>query len=411
MTHSVASAIPGADVKSAISPQTMQDLASGFDTGRLRHDDHEDVRAQLALEGKRRVDGLVFEKLFQRRLLAVSSERQDLVVTTGWHIGYDDDGIAAYWFRLQKDEADWNACDEAVAGRVLADGKSAGLPAPEVVQVRFDMQRNGFLGRMYGSGKSSAYNALSKILDTLPRKKAGGQPRSMDAPAGLCAPAVTKLAAMDVEDMAWLSVQRRFFNCVLGAALGADPADIYAFVLNSRAELRQVEFKPKYPSRTYALTIDRYPHVGTVDLMTKLGITPLLVLLVAPFWTKEGEPVLWLNTVSTHNRWRWLAAVLGGPGTYACEDSEGGAQGEPAPDGHTVTQTSDRDSGHRGLVRRQWAVSWERLRLLHEGLRLGQKGGATLAAILDYGHTDGLPVISGDDLASLKLPVTYRYST
>lgn len=98
--------------KTNLKGETIKDLCTAFSEGTLRYQEPADVLHQLSAEGTKRLESFAFELILRLRLNRMTAASPDLTVSFGWHIGYNQSGEPAYWFRLMDDNDDWNTCDD-----------------------------------------------------------------------------------------------------------------------------------------------------------------------------------------------------------------------------------------------------------------------------------------------------------
>jgi len=368
----------------------MKAVCSRLADGSLRHSEIGHIFEQLAVEGRRRVDAFVFELLFRNRMRIVVQQHAGLTLSFGWHIGYDEAGNCAYWFRLADEQDEWNACDEALLVRLLMQAQRSNF-ATHVFRVAFRPDVNGFVSSEHVSGAWRPEQELARALADLRAPRRWRSPRSMDNTDIEMAYAAFEWTGKYRQFLSWLpalSIQRRLMNCVLSPALGRDPTDIDMIALSPAGQLRCVEFKRKYPAAgSKSFGLDLHPHVNTVHAMSSMSIDPLHILLVAPRWRKEESPLSWLDDRTLDTNWTWLAANLGGEDAFS---------GSPL-------ETHGWDSGQRNAIRQQSSISWSRIRRLQEGLKLDDEGCRKMVEFLTAGDLPAVPPATFQYLSARRL--------
>lgn len=348
----------------AFTGNLLKLACDGFDSGRLSHDSFESLSEQLHAEGRRRVDSLVFEHGFEKRLVKVC-HAYDLSVSLGWYLSHDRVKGVRYWIKLGRSFADWNDADIAMAERLAARS-----PGDEVILAIFDGARNIFLGILrMESGWSNCEDMRSLI-----KKETGRDPREirrMDAATPeQIAPAVAYIARFGRHSRRAISIRRRFVNGVLSPCFHADPTDLDALVLAEDGNLSCVEFKRKYPARgdEKYFGLDEIPHVATMRIMTSLDIRTLHILLVAPLWSDKESPIDWLYQLDLADKWTWVVGWID----------------EAALVKDVELTTRGGKSGHRFGSRFQRAIDWRRLYELNHGLQLSDVASNSLAMMLSW---------------------------
>jgi hypothetical protein len=181
----------------------------GFDSGRLSHDRFDSLNEQLHAEGRRRVDSLVFEHGFEKRLAQVC-DAHGLSVSLGWFICHDRAKGLRYWIKLGRSFADWNEVDIAMAERLATQS-----PGDKVMLAIFDGALNVFLGCFRMESGWSNWEDMRSLI----KKDTGRDPREirrMDAgTTEQIAPALAYIARFGRHSRRTISVRRRFVNGVL----------------------------------------------------------------------------------------------------------------------------------------------------------------------------------------------------
>lgn len=151
--------------------------------------------------------------------------------------------------------------------------------------------------------------------------------------------------------------------------------------------MQQSQFKRKYPAPgKNCFGLDKYPHFQSIRTLEALDISFLHVILVAPIWKKKESAVAWLEDTSLEGRWTWLALNLDGEAF-----------------GNEELHTSRGDSGQRSFERDQVSIKWERVRLLHEGLKLGDSGERKIVDFVLHGELRDAPTMNYADLVARQV--------
>lgn len=350
----------------------MQKICAELATGLLDPSTEGGLRQQLSVEGRKRIDAFVFELAFKLRLTRICAGTPDIVLSFGWHIGYNRYGDPAYWFRLIDVSENWNACDDALAAR-LAELRVGRMRRPvSVIRVIRQPGKHALLGALRAGASWEAWAPIEVLIDRLPLKGKSRDPKPMTGVApDAVAPALGRILRTRAfrDELPGLSAQRILMNCVLGPMLGRDGTDLDVMILTPEGKLRYLEFKRKFPavgSRCFG--IDVWPHYNTMLTMADMDVSCLHVILVSPIWLKGVSSVAWLDDSRLDTHWTWVVANLDGE-AYA--DAQ--------------LHTSGDDSGHRKANRDQKSIKWERTRLLHEGLKLDGPAAGRLTEFLISG--------------------------
>jgi hypothetical protein len=363
----------------------------------LSHQNAEHVIEQLGAEGKRRIDAFVFEILFKFRLKTVAKDVNGLTVSFGWHLGYNKYRDPVFWFRLMDHDQDWNACDDAMLARIAAFQVGPYKRETFAFRVRHETVRNEFVASRRVGPAWGNWESLESVIATLPRRNDARAVRAMKNvdPASASAAFEWLRKPRLRAELASLSIQRRFMNCILGPGLGKDGTDLDAVVLTPSGEVRCLEFKRKYPAMgaNKYFGLDDRPHVATIATMGQMDISTVHIILVGPIWDKRGSPIEWLNDTRLDPYWTWLAANLD-------DDSF-----EPA-----LLNTAGSDSGHRAGERTQSSIKWEKIRLLNEGLTLGEAGRTRLVELLVDGKVQDAVEVDYVSLFGRRAPISPRIS-
>lgn len=348
-----------------------------FNSGSRSHDSLDDLNMQLLAEGKRRVEGLIFEHGIETRLRE-TCVNHGLILSFGWQIGYDRGSGWRLWFRHVEAADEWTSADAELALRLKQYE-----PNDRIYRVIFDQASNRFLGSQFCDGVWDSWSELSGQIS----RAVGRRPRSVRAmneghPDEL-QPTLDYIASqLGAISRRRISISRRLINSVISPCLHADPSDIDALVLSPDGHLSCVEFKRKYPGReSMHFGIDEVPHVATMRLFAAMGVRTLHVILVAPRWEKDESAVSWLVSETMRDRWTWIAGWLD----------------ENAIVSLVKMQTSGDDSGNRAFDRSQLGIDWGRLWELNLGLKLSEVAKQNLAQLLHW-QDPVLPSISFDTL-------------
>jgi hypothetical protein len=357
---------------------------------KISHNSIDDIiDNQLSAEGIKRVESFIFEISLKYHLQKTES-KPDLHLSFGWSIGFNKQKTAAYWFRFQENENDWNEADQALTLRINDDAKRIS-PDISIHRITFNSDSNSFLSQTYINDHWSISDPIEKMLNKLPAK---GPSRSIrDTDEEFFDEKRYRIASYWMrknefsEEIKKTSLHRRLINCIIVPALGRQIVDLDAVILTQNNSLQCLEFKRKYPSKNKkTFGLDTHPHIELIKTLSLFSIGMRHLILVSPNWDKDYSPLTMLEDNGSHKHWRWLAANL-----------------DSSSIGATQMKTDGKDSGHSGETRTQYNIKWEYLHVLHEGLRLGTEGKEKLLEFLASGNLSTLPTATFASLQQVRI--------